>query len=512
MMITTYAAIEIGSSQASMKIFEVSKKNGIRELESVRCPLELGADTYALGKISHPLANKLCTILCGFADKMKEYAITDYTAYAAGVLREASNRLLILDQIKLTSGLKVRIISNSELRFLIYKALALKEKKFNRIITEPTLILDAGAGSIQLSIYNKNALCSTQNLRLGSIRMRELLFHIKNSTENYQNLASEYISNSIVTYNRKFLKNIKIRHIIAIGNYTHFTFQCLCQMMQVLDPMIDKKTFHAFYEKIASQSFSVLEKQFDISEDETALLISTAMIMDKFLLESKCDDLLVSNTTLCDGIVAEYAQKKEKIIPSHDFQSDILSTSQNIAERYECDPKHYQNVAYLALEIFDHIRKYHGLGKQERLLLQIAIILHDCGEYINMASVEENSYHIIMSTEIIGLSHMERCIIANLIRYPDGNFPEFSAFDAQFGKDDYIKIHKLNAILRLAHALDQSHMQKLHKVSMALQDSVLTITAETLYDISLEKGMFENTAVFFEEVFGIHAVLRQKQP
>lgn len=511
MMITTYAAIEIGSSQASMKVFEVSKKSGIRELEYIRCPLELGVDTYSFGKVSHSTANRLCTILCGFAEKMKEYSITDYMAYAAGVLREAANRLLVLDQIKLTSGLKVRIISNSELRFLIYKALALKEKKFNHIISEPTLILDAGAGSIQLSIYDKNALCSTQNIRLGSIRIREFLFHMKNSTADYQSLASEYISNSILTYNRKFLKNIKIRHIIAIGNYTNFTFRCLCQLKEITDSFIDKKIFHAFYEKIISQSFASLEKQFHISEDEVALMLSTAMVMDKFLLESKCEDLLISDTTLCDGIVAEYAQKKEKIIPSHDFQSDILSTSQNIAARYECNIEHYQNVAYLALEIFDHIRKFHGLGKRERLLLQIAVILQDCGEYINMTAVEENSYHIIMSTEIIGLSHIERCMVANIVRYLDGDFPEFSEFDAQFSKDDYIKINKLNAILRLAHALDQSHMQKLRKISLTLQDSVLTITGKTLYDISLEKGMFESNAVFFEEVFGIHAVLRQRK-
>ena len=54
-------------------------------------------------------------------------------------------------------------------------------------------------------------------------------------------------------------------------------------------------------------------------------------------------------------------------------------------------------------------------------------------------------------------------------------------------------------------------MQKLRKVSLTLQDFVLTITADTLYDISLEKGLFENNAVFFEEVFGIHAILRQKR-
>ena len=183
----------------------------------------------------------------------------------------------------------------------------------------------------------------------------------------------------------------------------------------------------------------------------------------------------------------------------------------NIAARYECNIEHYQNLAYLALEIFDHIRKFHGLGKRERLLLQLAVILKDCGEYINMSHVEENSYHIIMSTEIIGLSHIERCIVANIVRYLEGDFPQFNEFDAQFDKDDYIKINKLNAILRLAYSLDQSHMQKLRKVSLTLQDFVLTITADTLYDISLEKGLFENNAVFFEEVFGIHAILRQKR-
>ena len=510
MIITTYAAIEIGSTQASMKIFEVSRKNGIRELEYLRCPLEVGADTYSLGRISHSVANRLCNILIGFSEKMKEYSITDYTAYAAGVLREASNSLLVLDQIKLTSGLKVRIISNSELRFYIYKALALKENQFNQIIAEPTLILDAGAGSIQLSIYNKSALCSTQNIRLGSIRVREILFQMKNSISNYQQLASEYMSNSIAAYIKKYLKNIKIRHIIAIGNYTNFTFRYLRKLLNIHESLVDKKTFHAFYEKITSQSFSSLEKQFSLSEDATALVLSTAMVIDKFLLESKCEDILVSDTTLCDGIVAEYAQKKEKITPAHDFQADIISTSQNIAARYECDVKHYQNVSYLALAIFDQVKKYHDLGKRERLLLEIAVILQDCGEYINMTAIAENSYHIIMSTEIIGLSHIERCIVANLVRY-FRDFPQFKEFDALFSKDDYIKLHKLNAILRLANALDQSHMQKLSRVSLSLKDSVLTITANTLHDISLEKGIFENNAVFFEEVFGIQAKLNQKR-
>ena len=59
------------------------------------------------------------------------------------------------------------------------------------------------------------------------------------------------------------------------------------------------------------------------------------------------------------------------------------------------------------------MKKYHGLGKRERVLLQIAAILHDCGKYVTMNQPSDASYHIIMSTEIIGLSHSERETVAN---------------------------------------------------------------------------------------------------
>ena len=54
------------------------------------------------------------------------------------------------------------------------------------------------------------------------------------------------------------------------------------------------------------------------------------------------------------------------------------------------------------------MKKVHGMGDRERLLLQIAVQLHDCGKYISMEKVSECSYQIIMSTDIIGLSSLER--------------------------------------------------------------------------------------------------------
>ena len=42
MAVMTFAAIDIGSYEVSMKIFELSKRIGFRELNDVRYSLELG--------------------------------------------------------------------------------------------------------------------------------------------------------------------------------------------------------------------------------------------------------------------------------------------------------------------------------------------------------------------------------------------------------------------------------------------------------------------------------------
>ena len=163
--------------------------------------------------------------------------------------------------------------------------------------------------------------------------------------------------------------------------------------------------------------------------------------------------------------------------------------------------------------IFDKMKKNHGMGKRERLLLRIAVILHGCGKYVSLNEVSDCSYSIIMATEMIGLSHLEREIIANVVRY---NTKEFEYYDAivaysEMHKEEYLLITKLTAILRVANALDRSHQQKFENAKFALKDNQLTITVETQKDITLEKVLFEEKADFFEEVFSVRPVIRQKK-
>ena len=76
---------------------------------------------------------------------------------------------------------------------------------------------------------------------------------------------------------------------------------------------------------------------------------------------------------------------------------------------------------------------------------------------------------------------------------------------------EYLLIAKLTAILRIANALDRSHKQKFKNVKISLKEKELIILVETDEDITLEKGLLPEKAAFFEEVFSLEPVIRQKK-
>lgn len=499
MATTIYATIDVGSSALSMKIYEVSKQHGLRELSHVRHKLSLGAETYTKGFISYQTIDEICSTLNCFKRDMAEFGAESYQAYGTSGLREAKNSLVVIDQIKVQTGIKVRILSNSEARFLNYKALALREPQFESLIEEGTLIVDIGAGSIQLSVFDKGKLCGTQNLLLGSARIQELLHVMKDEAYDYHTLVDEYIEKDLMSFQKLYLNSTTIKHVIAVGKMIPEIYYHIKE---------EKDDFNGIFTK-KMMSKSKLSKY--ISASHAQLTIPTILICRKILELTECPEILLSPIDLCDSVAADYAEKKVKFNSSHDFTEDIISASLAIARKYMVDIQHIENVQTLALQIFDKIRKLHGLGKRERLLLQISVILHSCGIYINEIQARECSYRIIMSTEIIGLSHTERAMVANVVRYNSAFFPPYQQLAKDFTKDEYITIVKLNAVLRTANVLDKSNRQKIKHVDVSLKDGILTITADTMADITLEKGLFHRKADIFEEVFGIRPMLRQKR-
>lgn len=506
--IKRFAAIDVGSYEIEMKIYEISQKYGIKEIDNIRYVMELGRDTYTHGSISFELIEELCDVLYRFNDIMNEYEVHDYRANATSSIREAKNAHIILDRIKVRTGIDVKILSNSEQRFLCYKAIASKENDFNRIIRKPTAIVDVGSGSIQISLFDKDVLITTQNIRLGSLRIREMLPSVDVDSAHMELLIEELIDNDLETFRKLFLQK-NIENIIAVGDYISY-FANLVRRDEDKD-YLTREQFTEAYELVRNSTPEQFAKQMGISVENASLIMPCLMVYKKLIETTSTQLIWIPGVTLCDGIAASYAEKHMKLSFAHDFSKDIVIASRNIARRYMGNVGHTELLEECALGIFDIMKRYHGLGRRERTLLQIAAILHDCGKYVSMNQPADASYNIIMSTEIIGLSHAERETVANIVRYNTKEFAYSARADKDMTSDMYLKVAKLTAILRIANAMDRSHKQKFHDFKMAIKDDELIITAETIEDISLEKALFCQKADFFEEMYGIRPVLKKKK-
>lgn len=512
MKIKYFAAIDVGSYELSCKIFQFSPKTGMKEIDCVNYRLDLGSESFANKKISKEKVDELCNVLNSFKGVMNTYKVEEYKAYGTSAIREMENKIILLDHIEQRTGIKIEEISNSEQRFLNYKAIASKGEEFNRIIEKGTAILDIGGGSIQVSLFEKNSLIATQNMKLGVLRLEESIKHLASNNVNFESLLEEMINTQLSVFKKLYLKDREIENIIIVDDYVSF-------LMQKFERE-GKETAHLSYERFskyvneakAAGTFE-MARRFGVSEESASRIFISSVIIKRCMKVMGAGQVWSPGVVLCDGIGFEYGQKNGLIKEEHDFEQDILACALNLSKRYLGNKKRSETLENIALAIFDSMKKIHGLGKRERLLLSLATILHDCGKYISMSNLGECSYNIILYTEIIGVSHIEREMVANVVKF---NHLKFGYYDivaqsSKLDKQNYLTIAKLTAILKLANGLDRSHKQKFKDIKIALKDHDLVITVNTNEDITLEKGMLESRADFFEEVFSIRPVIKQRK-
>lgn len=254
-----FAAIDVGSNELSMKIYEITPKKGAKEIDYVNSTVELGSDTYNSGKITEESTVKVCEILNKFRRKMKEYDVRDYKAYASSAVREAENSVMVLERIKQHTGVDVTVLSNSEQRFMNYKACAAKYR-FGQEETKNRALLDIGAGSLQISIFDKQNLIQTQNLPIGAVRIRDYLAKYGADTVALENIMEEFVSNFIEEFRNLFINDKDIKSIIAIGDGIA-NLKKVGPELKIVDK-ITRDQFRVLYHKVVETTPEILSEKY----------------------------------------------------------------------------------------------------------------------------------------------------------------------------------------------------------------------------------------------------------
>ena len=512
MAVKTFAAISIGSSETELKIYECSPSRGLKELDCVSTRLNLGLDVFNEQRISAENTEELCRVLLDFREIMQSYRVSTWRVCATSAFRESRNNLILKNYVEGRTGLKIDVLSNSEQRFLDYKAIASVTQEFDQIIQKATAIVDLGGTSMQISLFDKDKLITTQNIRLGTLTTAEKLAPYERNRAHFDAMITELMGHELEGFNKLYQKDRQIKNLIVVGG----------NLVEVMKPFqkenkritsVTREQFLAQYHFISDQEADEISRKFDIPVEKTTVMLPALLFCRNLMEFFGVDTVWFPGFSLNDGMAFDYAQKNREIRISHNFDEDIIAAARSISKRYKCNQQHIRCLEAVGLQVFDRLKKQHGLSPRDRLLLQIAIILHNCGKYISLEDVSDCAFNIIMATEIIGLSHLERQIVAYTVKFNSSELPDFEDFETggEINVENYLRIAKLTAILRLVNALDRTHRQKCPEFTVTLKEKELKIQAQTDADMTLEAGTFREKAPFFDSIFHVTPVFKRKK-
>ena len=500
------AVIDIGSGELRLKTAQFSKTR-IKYLESLTYPLSLGRDTFNTGKIGFDKVEKACDIICNFMIIIREYGITNTRVVATTAVREATNMDYFLDQVKIKTGLNVSIMDDMEEKLYINKLLT---RLLKDDVKNSALMVHVGSGNIGLSALESGRIQFTQNIKMGSLRISELFGDIQEYSAEFYIVLEEYLQS--FTDMLETVIPVDTKHLIVSGNEITVVSELIGAAKKGIFSIIPKDKFLEFYNDAKLKTTERAATDYHITQEKAEVLFPAMCIFHNLLQFTQAEKIIAAEIMLSDAILYEMLCPKEFANINKDFCKNTLLTAMALAKKSDAMESHYKQVENFAVKIFDKMKKLHGMGPREKLLLQTAAILHDIGKFINLNSHYKHSYNMISGADITGLNQLETEIVANLALYHSHWAP--SPSDENYKRLDLynrVLVSKLTAILRLADALDRSHTQKFDEIEVKITDDELLVTIVTDVNIDLEQWSFINKGAFFEEVFGIKAVIRKKK-
>jgi exopolyphosphatase/guanosine-5'-triphosphate,3'-diphosphate pyrophosphatase len=506
-----FAAIHVGSEQVSVQVVEYQTLHNIKIIDTASRHVMLGEETFKTGRIGYAAVSEICDLLNGYRRILNEYGVRDYRLVATTAIREAENQQYIIDQIQVKTGFLVEVVDMPQEIFYKYVSLS-KTVKEHGLLDGPdgVLFVDISSGGLGFTLYKNHTLQYQQNIHIGALRIKESFNKTQRESAHFNQALAEYIYSTIEPVEQE-LVNHKIKYLVLSGLETRLLLKMLGQEQVGRLSSVSLADFEKLYDQIQTANLPQLMKAFDLTEHKAEIVLPTIVLYKQILSLTEIEEIIIPHDHFMDGITTLHIAEKTKDAWLDTIDKQIVSLARSIGRKYKHDPVHGECVENLSLLLFDRLVRVHGLGKRERLLLKVAAILHDIGKFINLRRHYFYSYRLIISSDILGFSEDEKAVIANIAYYHSKGTPTVA--DANYGaltKEQRVTTSKLAAIIRLADAIDRSHRTKASvcDISLKTDEIVMTVTAEE--DISLEEWTFADKTDFFEDVYGIRAILKRR--
>lgn len=200
-----------------------------------------------------------------------------------------------------------------------------------------------------------------------------------------------------------------------------------------------------------------------------------------------------------DAVVEEEEALEQKEIWRNPSSIDQVK---KVSDKY-CENDHCKQVRGLALELFDQLGELHNMGARERYWLECATLLHDIGLSRSIKGHHKQSLRMILNERDLPFTSYERYLVGSIARYHRKALPDKRHYNfAALCDDDREKVRCLSSLLRVADALDYSHISMVSDVKAKTTRMKVILECTVNNYPLMEQQSLAKKKDLFEKVFG----------
>ncbi len=492
-----FGAIDIGSNATRLFIVEGKSLDDLRVIHRERRSVRMGHEVFLTGRLAPSVLDACAEALDAFARQLDELGVDRHRAVVTASARGADNADELLDRARQV-GVRLEVIDGTEearlIRLAVDARLGLSGRR--------ALLVDLGGGSLELSDVHHDEVRFSTSIELGTVRLLESFFDADARLgPGRERILVEHVERMLEPFAADFRRR---SYDLVAGTGGNFgVIAGLCPLEGAPIPTIDMRAARRLRERMLSMTKDERREAYGLRDDRADVVVPALFVLDAVSTLARTDAIVTPEVGLKEGLVRDLAGRHFGVWGAKLDEHLATRAAVLLGRRFHFDEPHATQVDRLASELFDRLAEVHALPSDDRVLLRVAAIAHDVGDFIDYAGHHKHSQYILEHSELLGLSAEHRVIVGCVARYhrrspPSGRHERYRTLSSA----NQLKVRRLAAILRLADALDRGHRSKVRGLEITVEAKEVVVGLRGVEDLSLEVWAAERKGAYFEEVFG----------
>jgi exopolyphosphatase/guanosine-5'-triphosphate,3'-diphosphate pyrophosphatase len=462
------AAIDIGTNSIHMIVVKVRPDLSFEVIDREKDMVRLGAGGLDGRKLTTSAMTAALQTLAKFKRVAESNKVDEIVASATSATREAENGGDFIAEVARQTGIRIKVISGTEEARLIHLAAGYGVD----VGSSTAVVVDIGGGSVEITLGTASHLTLGRSFKTGVIRLSEHFVKSDPLSERDERRLVKHLNRTMGTHLAQIRKSGFDRVIGTSGTILSLGALALAEdggaPEELRNQRVSAKALRRVRKRLVAADIEERLHMPGLDPRRADLSVAGSVLLDTIVRGLGADDLTLCDLALREGLVLDYVRRNGARIRKVERYPDVRRRSiVELGERCGYWSEHAQQVARLALSIFDQTRSVHALGDREREWLEYAALLHDIGVHISYDRHHRHSYYLIKNGGLRGFEPQEIEIIALVARYHRQATPKKS----HEGYGDLngtlrATVRVLSAIVRLAEGLDRSHAQALAAIDL----------------------------------------------